>query len=156
MHFIKNEISNWKIYVLLFLILGYNPIYCFFIYEQFTLDKTTIWNNIQATTHSINECRNTCSSLISKVDVLQSKLNAVTINLNTKSISSEPKIISDKVSSDIKNLQSEILYLSDKVLRITTENTKIRNEIEHTWKKRLLKLIGSGIRVSKVDSELRS
>ncbi len=143
MHFRKNEFSGWKIYTSLLLILGCNIAYCFIIYTHFTVEEANVLYSIRETRHLANGCLKTCDALASRIDALKSEIN-------NKSVTNEPIAIPSNFSSEIKNLQREVANISNTVTHIATENKKLHDKLNHNWKTHLLKLLNTGIHITKI------
>ena len=110
---------------------------------HFTVEEANVLYSIRETRHLVNEYFKTCDALVSRIDALKSEVN-------NKSVTNEPTAIPSNLASEIKNLQREVANISNTVTHIATENKKLYDELNHNWKTRLLKLLNTGIRITKI------
>lgn len=143
----KNEISAFKVYLSLILVLCCSSVYCFVISAKFAVEETRILHSISDTRYLLKECKKTCSSLEKQVNSLQ-----VIIENQTETDEKTPEAVPHLTPREFEKMQTEVLSLSDKVTYLYNANKEILNRISNTWSKRLLNLLNTAIRITKIDN----
>ena len=111
---------------------------------KFTIEEDAVLNTVRDTQHLLNECIKSCNTLENRLNSLQKRMDRTSGN-------HEPNKSLNPTMHELNKIKHDFLSLSDKVTYLFNENKKIVSKITNTWQKRLLNLLSTGFRVTKLN-----